>query len=237
MQRCRRRSNAPCQPPVPTTAAQIIDVWPASHSQNAVRRFRWARCSQLPRSRDRRGSRYRRGTATRPLGRFRGGSGARATEPSRLRCIDLHADLSGVCTKFQVWRGRRCCRCHRGGRDAVFRGRRRAGPNLPETSLPETIVPETIVPETSVQESNPRETSLPETGIRETRIPEAGGSETRVAEARVAETRVAQTSGAEAGAAKTRAVKTRDFETRPAEIRRQPARAAQVERAFGLGVR
>ena len=232
MQRCRRRSNAPCQPPVPTTAAQIVDVWPARHSQNAVGRFRCGRCSQLPRSRDRRGSRYLRGTATRPLGRFRAGAGARATEPSRPRCIGLHADLSGVCTKFQVWRGRRCCRCHRGGRDPVFCGRRRAGPNLPETSVPETNLPETNLPETNLPE-----TSLPETGIRKTRIPEAGGSETRVAEARVAETRVAQTSGAEAGAAKARAVKTRAFKTRTAEIRGQPARAAQMERAFGLGVR
>src|SRR4051794_15882350 len=35
--------------------------------------------------------------------------------------IGLHADLSGVCTKFRVRRGRRFCRCHRVRCRSMFR--------------------------------------------------------------------------------------------------------------------
>src|SRR5512132_4066405 len=84
---------------------------------------------------------------------------ARIPEQSRPRCIDLHADLSGVCKKFHRF-GRRLGRGDPLRRDALRRGRRCAGPDLAKTPIPET--------------------STPEAGGTQARLAEARVAETRV---------------------------------------------------------
>ena len=75
------------------------------------------------------GSRYRRPAAATPFPPLSART-ARAPRNHRVRCIDLHADLSGVCTKFRAWCGRRHGRGDPVRRHPLFRARRRVGPKL-----------------------------------------------------------------------------------------------------------